>query len=236
MDKHIDRIRELLDLIERESDKKVEGSFKRSFELFELPEIISSIVDYLQPLLLPYEAAVYWYLFRHSIVETGDIYVRFSTYGIRKSVITSSSGQASSLALQTVQKALGGLEEKGAIKKSGDTNREGTLYRVFLPEEIELCQKGMEIVQKEQLPKIDPKKELDFYNIKENRLKVFERDGYKCNYCSKQLTRFNATLDHIQPISKGGDHSYDNLITACLPCNSQKGSKPVMDAIVRKNG
>lgn len=53
----------------------------------------------------------------------------------------------------------------------------------------------------------DLKKELDFYNVRENRLKLFDRDDYKCRYCSKQLTRFTATLDHVQPVSKGGDNN-----------------------------
>jgi hypothetical protein len=65
MKNHIDKIRELLNLIENEGNKEVEESFKRSFELFELPELISSVVDYLQPLLTPYEAVVYWHMFRH---------------------------------------------------------------------------------------------------------------------------------------------------------------------------
>jgi 5-methylcytosine-specific restriction endonuclease McrA len=88
--------------------------------------------------------------------------------------------------------------------------------------------------QKEQLPQIDPRRELDFYNIKENRLKVFERDKYLCHYCKKQLTRFSATLDHIQPVSKGGDNSYDNLVTACLLHNSQRNAQPIMDYLTRK--
>jgi 5-methylcytosine-specific restriction endonuclease McrA len=64
---------------------------------------------------------------------------------------------------------------------------------------------------------------------------VFERDEYKCRYCGKQLTRFTATLDHIQPVSKDGDNSYDNLVTACLHDNSQRGSRPVMEIIIEKN-
>ncbi len=79
----------------------------------------------------------------------------------------------------------------------------------------------MSTAQKEQLPRVDPKRDLDFYNIKENRQKVSERDKYLCHYCKKQLARFSATLDHIQPISKGGDNSYENLVTACLLHNSQ---------------
>src|SRR5258706_6365903 len=54
----------------------------------------------------------------------------------------------------------------------------------------------------------DEKKEGDFYNVPENRLRVFERDEYKCRYSGKQLTRFIATLDHLQPVSERGDNSF----------------------------
>jgi predicted transcriptional regulator len=67
-----------------------------------------------------------------------------------KSVVTSArSGQTDSLSYTAVQRALANLVEKGAIKRTGDTNREGTLYRIFLPEEIESCHKRMETLQKE---------------------------------------------------------------------------------------
>jgi hypothetical protein len=233
----IKQIRELLDKIESSQTDISEQSFKESFELFELPEIITSVVDYLQPLLLPYECAIYWYLFRHSILLTGENYVRVSTRGLGKpkTVIKSSSGQSEGISYGAVQDALSGLESKGAIKKVGDTNREGTLYQIYLPEEIEICQQRMKEVIIEQLPIIDPKKEADYYNIKENRFKVFERDSFKCHYCDKQLTRFSATLDHIQPVSQGGDNSFDNLVTACLHCNSKRGANPVMDIIASDN-
>ena len=82
----------------------------------------------------------------------------------------------------------------------------------------------------EELPQVDPKKEADYYNVKENRLKIFERDKYLCQI-QKQLTRFSATLNHIQPVSESGDNSYDNLVTACLHCNSKRGAKPISDTI-----
>ncbi len=126
-----------------------------------------------------------------------------------------------------------GLLKKGAISLAGDVNREGTPYRLHLAEEIALCREAMSLAQREQLPHVDPKRELDFYNIKENRLKVFERDKYLCHYCKKQLTRFSATLDHIQPVSKGGDNSYENLATACLLHNSQRNAQPIMDYLTR---
>jgi 5-methylcytosine-specific restriction endonuclease McrA len=44
----------------------------------------------------------------------------------------------------------------------------------------------------------------------------------------------SCVLDHLQPVSKGGDNSYENLATACLQCNSQRGSQPLMDHLTRK--
>ena len=231
MKDEIQKIRTLLDEIEFNEVEKIEQTFQESFELFELPAIIQSIVDYLQPLLLPYESAIYWYMFRHSIISNGDNHIRVSTRGLGKpkTVIKSSSGQSEGLSYGGVQDALSGLENKGVIKKVGDTNREGTLYQIFLPEEIEICLQRMKEVVIEELPKVDPKKEADYYNVKENRLKILERDNYKCYKCGKQLTRFSATLDHIQPVSEGGDNSYDNLVSCCLHCNSKRRATPISE-------
>jgi hypothetical protein len=230
----INKIRQLLDELESEPTNE-EPSFKQTFQLFELPELVASIVDYLQPALQPYEAAIYWYIFCHSIIATGDVFVRVSISALQDGVIKSTKAESrkTTLAPRTVRDTLAGLVTKGAISLAGDVNKQGTPYRIHLPEEIALCREAMSRVQKEQLPHIDPKRELDFYNIKENRIKVFERDKYLCHYCKKQLTRFSATLDHIQPVSKGGDNSYENLVTACLLHNSQRNAQPIMDYLTR---
>jgi len=227
----IEKIKELLDSLEDEAKGDDDANFAHNFDALEVPSIVSSVVDLLQPQLLPYEAAIYWYLFRTSILSSGEQYARVSVRGMQQGVVISSSGQTSALSYGSVQEALAGLEKKGAIQKTGETNREGTLYKVFLPEEIAICQEleaKLSADQTEPKP-IDIRRELDYYNVKENRLKVFERDNYKCHYCRKQLTRFTATLDHIQPVSEGGDNSYENLVTACLHCNSRRGSRPVME-------
>jgi len=227
----ISKIRSPLDLLEAEISEEDNFSFSHNFDALEIPSIIASIVDYLQPQLLPYEAAIYWNLFRKSILASGNQYARVSVRGMQKGVITSSSGQTSSLSYSSVQDALSGLEKKGVIAKAGDTTREGTPYRVYIPEEIAICQqlKATIAAQQTEVKPVDARRELDFYNVPENRLKVFERDNYKCHSCQKQLTRFTATLDHIQPVSRGGDNSYENLITACLHCNSRRGNRAVME-------
>ena len=230
----ITKIKALLEEIENDTLNK-DDTILADFSFLELPEIVSNIIDFLQPLINPYQSAIYWHLFNNSIIKTGNNLIRVSTRGLGapKTVVLSASGQSEGLSYKAVQKALAGLEDFGAIRKAGDTNREGTLYKVFLPEEIEACKNYMKEKSIENPIPVDDKKEQDYYNIKENRYKVFERDGYICHYCGKQLTRFSATLDHIQPVSKGGDNSYDNLITACLHCNSQRTNKDVMNAIIK---
>lgn len=51
------------------------------------------------------------------------------------------------------------------------------------------------------------------------RSEIFERDGNKCLRCGKTE---KLSIDHIVPLSKGGDNSSDNLQTLCLTCNSCK--------------
>jgi hypothetical protein len=230
----IDKIRELLNQIEGSNSNEDAKIFTQNFDALEIPKIAAEIIDYLQPELLPYEAAIYWHLFRKSVLGTGQQYTRASVRGLANGVISSASGQSKTLSYGTVQNSLASLEQKGAILKAGDTNREGTLYKVCLPEEIQICQQRMNENRIIEHKAIDDKKELDYYNVSENRIKIFERDAYKCKYCGKQLTRFTATLDHLEPISKKGDHSFENLITSCLHCNSRRGNRTIMDFITNE--
>ena len=45
---------------------------------------------------------------------------------------------------------------------------------------------------------------------------------------------FTATLDHIVPVEKDGDNSFDNLVAACLTCNSQKTNRPAGDFLAEQ--
>ena len=57
------------------------------------------------------------------------------------------------------------------------------------------------------------------------RLEVFHRDQYTCQYCGKKTRQL--TLDHVLPRYRGGGHSWENVVSACVPCNRRKaGSTP----------
>jgi hypothetical protein len=48
---------------------------------------------------------------------------------------------------------------------------------------------------------------------------VFERAGHRCAYCGAQG---QLTIDHVVPLSRGGDNNQENLAAACRPCNASK--------------
>ena len=56
------------------------------------------------------------------------------------------------------------------------------------------------------------------------RFKVLHRDGFTCRYCGKMAPDVELQVDHIYPVSKGGTNSLDNLVAACVECNSGKSN------------
>jgi 5-methylcytosine-specific restriction endonuclease McrA len=48
---------------------------------------------------------------------------------------------------------------------------------------------------------------------------------FVCQYCNSNFSQKELTLDHVLPISRGGKTSWENIVSACNPCNSRKGSK-----------
>jgi 5-methylcytosine-specific restriction endonuclease McrA len=54
-----------------------------------------------------------------------------------------------------------------------------------------------------------------------SRRAVLARDGFRCQYCGSAR---HLTIDHIVPRSRGGQTSWDNVITSCGPCNVRKGA------------
>lgn len=56
---------------------------------------------------------------------------------------------------------------------------------------------------------------------------IRERDGRACVYCGH--TKY-LTLDHLLPVSRGGDNNELNLAIACRPCNSKKRDRTPEEA------
>jgi CRISPR/Cas system Type II protein with McrA/HNH and RuvC-like nuclease domain len=60
---------------------------------------------------------------------------------------------------------------------------------------------------------------------KKIRFDVFKRDDFTCAYCGGKPPGSVLEIDHIEPVSKGGENDIDNLITACFDCNRGKSDR-----------
>jgi 5-methylcytosine-specific restriction endonuclease McrA len=60
------------------------------------------------------------------------------------------------------------------------------------------------------------------------RRNLFQRDGHRCQYCG--CTGQQLSVDHVVPRSRGGADAWDNVTTACLPCNVRKGNRTPREA------
>jgi 5-methylcytosine-specific restriction endonuclease McrA len=63
-----------------------------------------------------------------------------------------------------------------------------------------------------------------------SRRALFARDGWRCVYCGTAASRL--TLDHVVPRSRGGDSVWENVVTACAPCNHRKGDRTLEEAMM----
>ncbi len=73
--------------------------------------------------------------------------------------------------------------------------------------------------------------------VRFSRLNIFLRDHSTCQYCGKIFGRNQLTLDHVIPIVQGGKKSWENIVTACKPCNQRKGGRTPSQAglqLIRK--
>jgi hypothetical protein len=61
------------------------------------------------------------------------------------------------------------------------------------------------------------------HSWKSVRVRILSRDDFTCRYCGKKSPTM--TVDHVIPVTRGGDHNDENLVAACRPCNSKKGNK-----------
>lgn len=188
------------------------------------------MVDQLFPSLRlsTHERALYVHLLRHSRLEG------------RRTVRVSRTQLAiwTGLCVKTARSYLRLLARKHCVRYVERTGR-GSLIEVLLPSEValELAESpaSKELVYAAREVKRDlcgqPRAwpRTDEYRSKHFRQRILRRDGALCFYCRRPLRPGEWTLDHVTPVSRGGDSSFSNLVAACFSCNSQKGQLPAPD-------
>lgn len=81
------------------------------------------------------------------------------------------------------------------------------------------------------------KKHGTHFNPHVRSMEVFKRDNWRCQLCFKKVSasvpnnhHLRATVDHIKPISRGGDHDWSNVQCLCRNCNTKKRNKRIGQA------
>jgi 5-methylcytosine-specific restriction endonuclease McrA len=58
-----------------------------------------------------------------------------------------------------------------------------------------------------------------------NRRSIYRRDNSTCQYCGEKKKNDELSLDHIVPRCQGGKTNWENIVVACVGCNSQKAGR-----------
>ncbi|HLU77238.1 MAG TPA: HNH endonuclease [Burkholderiales bacterium] len=63
-----------------------------------------------------------------------------------------------------------------------------------------------------------------------NNRELFRRDRHLCAYCGGEFSFVRLTRDHIRPVSRGGQDTWMNVVTACRHCNGLKRNRTPEEA------
>lgn len=66
--------------------------------------------------------------------------------------------------------------------------------------------------------------------VRFSRMNVLTRDDWTCQYCGRRLPTRKLNYDHVTPRSQGGKTVWENIVTACYPCNDRKRDRTPQQA------
>ena len=160
------------------------------------------------------DRAIYYHLLRHSRLE-GTVRYRFSIASLARG--TRLSGPPVRLALRR-------LVEQGALRLVR-RSKTGHVVEVRVPEEIRRARfAAVPPTDAGRLPHPPSLEEIDFMQTKPLRQAIHARERGRCFYCLRRLPPTVKCLDHVVPRAQSGSNSYRNLVSACLECNTWKGT------------
>jgi 5-methylcytosine-specific restriction endonuclease McrA len=134
-------------------------------------------------------------------------------FGLMKAGTNGSSGTSRALVLNVTFEPLGVVSTRRAMLLVLDTKAElvHATDRVFRSAYSEMPEPSVVRLARYVLV---PRER----SVAVNRRTVFARDGQDCQYCGSPAE----SIDHVMPRSRGGTHTWDNVVAACRRCNTRK--------------
>lgn len=74
-----------------------------------------------------------------------------------------------------------------------------------------------------------------FHHTGQDELHQYNMQRGKCCYCDKPILFEEADIDHVVPVSRGGNNGRGNILVACQTCNRSKSNKTLMEWRVWKS-
>ncbi|MBS1841842.1 MAG: HNH endonuclease [Acidobacteria bacterium] len=170
------------------------------------PELSFSVID----------RAVYSHLLRHSRLE-GKHRMRFSICWLARG--TRMSEWSARVAVRR-------LIAEGVLVLIERSCQAHHVVHVRLPHEVRALHSTKRVTSKttETRRGLDFA-ETDFLRTQPLRKSIHDREGGRCFYCLRRLTKWNRCLDHVVPMAQSGRNSYRNLVSCCHDCNSRKAER-----------
>ena len=182
----------------------------------ELFEFFQQFQDHLAPKLDVYEQAIYLYIFRHSrLIGINEVVIGFSS---ARHKIARGTGLADAvMSVNSVYKRLSSLDDKGCIELL-QIEHKGRRLKLFLPNEM------VGLVPPAKQPATFDIEKIDFFNPPENRIRILEREDFRCFYTLKSIDANSFVAEHVVSRPEG-DNSYRNIVAASREANNMKGAQ-----------
>jgi len=87
-----------------------------------------------------------------------------------------------------------------------------------------------------QIPRVVRLTEFEQFSrqtLRFSRRNLFARDHQQCQDCGRNLTMSQMSMDHVVPRRLGGETTWDNVVCACVSCNTRKGGRTPKQAHMR---
>lgn len=168
-----------------------------------------------------HDRVVYSHLFRHSRLE-GKPTLQFSLGWLAHGLGLSRSG---------AREALRRLLARGVLQLVVRSCQARHVVRVNLPSEVRAVRAAKNAAVRSASATrrpIDIEK-ADFLRLRILRRAIHQREGGKCFYCLRKITRHTRCFDHVVPQANLGGNSYRNLVSCCHDCNSKKKDRPAAE-------
>ena len=168
--------------------------------------------------LTVWDRVVYSYLLRHSLV-VGKLRLHFAVLSVARDLGLSNG---------PVRQAVRRLDELGALRLL-ERSKTGHLVEMRLPEQIRAVRPGKNGAARTEGELVSALEATDFLKTWALRKTIHDRERGTCFYCLRRTPANVQCLDHVVPRARSGRHSYRNLVSCCIECNSRKGDRPARD-------